>query len=72
MAATATDPERLRKSRRENPLMATLPHMIFYGGMMRREEAFRKQTQVPPPSAHAKKQSAEADLPVGVATAFMP
>jgi hypothetical protein len=45
MAATAADPERLRKSRRENPLMATLPHLIFYGAMMRREPAFRKQAR---------------------------
>ena len=29
IAATAADPDRLRKSRRENPLMASLPHMIF-------------------------------------------
>src|SRR6478672_2827352 len=31
MAATAADPERLRKSRRENPLMATLPPFDFCG-----------------------------------------
>jgi hypothetical protein len=46
MAATAADPVRLRKSRRENPLMATLPHMIFYGAMMRHAPAFRKQTRI--------------------------
>src|SRR5215211_8050400 len=31
MAATAADPVRLRKSRRENPLMASLP-CVYYGG----------------------------------------
>ena len=35
-AATAADPVRLRKSRRENPLMATLPRYDFYAAMMRR------------------------------------
>src|SRR5215218_3453186 len=30
IAATAADPVRLRKSRRENPLMASLP-LVFYG-----------------------------------------
>src|SRR6186997_2614731 len=30
-AATAADPVTLRKSRRENPVIATLPPVIFYG-----------------------------------------
>src|SRR5947209_19185828 len=47
MAAIAADPERLRKSRRENPLMATLPHLIFYGGLMRPDPSFRHARQLP-------------------------
>ena len=31
-AATAADPVKLRKSRRENPLMAALPRYDFYAG----------------------------------------
>src|SRR5712675_3682981 len=67
MAATAADPERLRKSRRENPLMATLPHLIFYGAMMRRELAFRKQARARPRPAHAKMGDGDAGLAVGAA-----
>ena len=52
--------------------MATLPPYDFYGTMMRREEAFRKQTQVPQPSAHAKMRERGAGLPVGVATTSGP
>src|SRR5260221_8112186 len=66
IAATAADPVRFRKSRRENPLMASLP-LIFYGAMMRRDPAPRKQTGVCPRSAHAKKHDNAAGLPVGVA-----
>jgi hypothetical protein len=42
-AATAADPDTFRKSRRENPVIATLPRYDFYPAMMRRTSAFRKQ-----------------------------
>jgi hypothetical protein len=42
IAVTAADPLKLRKSRRENPVMATLPLIYFYGGMMRPDPTSRK------------------------------
>jgi hypothetical protein len=69
MAATAADPVRFRKSRRENPLMASLP-LIFYGAMMRWDRAFRKQARICPPPAHAKKNDRAAGLAMGVTIGF--
>jgi hypothetical protein len=57
MAATAADPVRFRKSRRENPLMASLP-LIFYATMMRWDQNFRKQARIGPLAAHAKRMTA--------------
>ena len=50
--------------------MATLPQMIFYGGMMRHDPAFRKQTCIRAWPAHAKMYDRAAGLPVGVAIGF--
>jgi hypothetical protein len=41
--------------------------MIFYGAMMRREPAFRKQARACPRPAHAKMGDGDAGLAVGVA-----
>jgi len=43
IAATAAAPVRPRKSRRENPVIAALPLMLFCPAMMRWAQAFRKQ-----------------------------
>ena len=40
--------------------MATLPHLIFYGAMMRPDPAFRKQTRIHPRPAQVRHLSPKA------------
>src|SRR3954468_7178691 len=70
MAATAADPVRLRKSRRENPLMASLPLDDFLCRDDAPRPGFPQAACIRAWPAHAKMYDRAAGLPMGVPIGF--